>query len=251
MPFARASVSAGTVALVDTRRGAVAPCRAHWNGHHNAVFDVKWADGDATLLTAGGDQTARVWDAATGMCTAVLAGHSGSVKGVAAGGGGLVATCSRDGSVMLWDARAPGGGARVAVVPNAHWPAAVPPRPAGGAGGPAGGGRKRGQGASPPPARAVTCVAFVEGEGGPVRLLSGGAADGCAGGGGVGVGVGVAGLVGEGRGWLCFCCCMCVCVCVCVCFGGLSPDAPRRCGGAPAVSINGRRRCQSTRAQVR
>ncbi|MFE5214057.1 MULTISPECIES: WD40 repeat domain-containing protein [unclassified Streptomyces] len=61
------------------------------------------ADG-TWLATASGDAV-RVWDRATGTCTATLGGHTGSVLAVViAPGGTWLATTADDGTVRIWDA---------------------------------------------------------------------------------------------------------------------------------------------------
>ena len=82
--------------------------------HDNAVFDLAFSDQDATLATASGDRTAAVWDMKTRQCLAVLPGqeaYSGSIKQVCFGptsNGKVIATCSRDGSLNMWDLRCTG-----------------------------------------------------------------------------------------------------------------------------------------------
>lgn len=82
---------------------------AQWLAHANAVFDVAWGDGDRVVVTASGDQRARVWDTATQQPLATLAGHAGSVKAAAVAGCApwCVATGARDGALCVWDTRAP------------------------------------------------------------------------------------------------------------------------------------------------
>src|SRR5262249_21361894 len=56
------------------------------------------------LATASGDNTVKVWDAATGQELHTLEGHSSDVRGVAfSPDGSRLATASRDGTVKLWD----------------------------------------------------------------------------------------------------------------------------------------------------
>jgi WD40 repeat protein len=58
------------------------------------------------IVTASGDQTARVWDAATGKEMAVLRGHEGFVRAAAfSPDGSSVVTASRDQTARISDVR--------------------------------------------------------------------------------------------------------------------------------------------------
>jgi WD40 repeat protein len=64
----------------------------------------------ARIVTASADNTARLWDAATGQPIVVLKGHDGIVISAAfSPDGARVVTASRDGTARLWDARTPKG----------------------------------------------------------------------------------------------------------------------------------------------
>ncbi|GBG79386.1 hypothetical protein CBR_g29535 [Chara braunii] len=80
---------------------------AQWIAHNNAIFDVAWTRADTVLLTASGDQSVRMWDVETRKETAVMKGHTGSVKSLSVSPTqqDCFASGSRDGSVMLWDVR--------------------------------------------------------------------------------------------------------------------------------------------------
>nr|XP_020863555.1 denticleless protein homolog isoform X2 [Phascolarctos cinereus] len=54
-----------------------------WMAHWNAIFDLAWVPGEHRLVTASGDQTAKIWD----------------VKAAVFCSGG------RDGNIMVWDTR--------------------------------------------------------------------------------------------------------------------------------------------------
>jgi ribosome assembly protein 4 len=45
----------------------------------------------------------RVWNIANGRCETVISGHSDSVETVKWGGNGLIYTCSRDRTIMVWE----------------------------------------------------------------------------------------------------------------------------------------------------
>ncbi|ETI21427.1 hypothetical protein G647_07774 [Cladophialophora carrionii CBS 160.54] len=76
--------------------------------HDNAIMDMQFSPDDHFLATASGDQTCRIIDMNTRTGTHTLVGHVGSIKNVRwqpASGNKILATCSRDGSVCLWDLR--------------------------------------------------------------------------------------------------------------------------------------------------
>jgi WD40 repeat protein len=80
--------------------------RASWVGHEGReVYHVEYAPDGRTFATAGGDGTARIWDADTEHGRLVLRGHQGDVNWVSfdADGKRLV-TAGEDGTVRLWDA---------------------------------------------------------------------------------------------------------------------------------------------------
>jgi WD40 repeat protein len=63
--------------------------------------------GRPIALTGSRDQTARLWDVATGAELATLTGHTDYVNAVAlgeAGGRPIALTASRDQTVRIWDA---------------------------------------------------------------------------------------------------------------------------------------------------
>ena len=81
--------------------------QALWTAHDNAVFDVAWTERDSRLVTASGDQRARLWDVETQALLASLRGHAGSLKSVSVRPDEpwAVATGARDGTFCLWDTR--------------------------------------------------------------------------------------------------------------------------------------------------
>ena len=69
------------------------------------VIQIVFNSDGSRVATAGGDGTARLWDAATGQQQLVLRGHQAPVDSVSfSTDGKLVATSSDDESVRLWDA---------------------------------------------------------------------------------------------------------------------------------------------------
>ncbi|EEH47344.2 uncharacterized protein PADG_03442 [Paracoccidioides brasiliensis Pb18] len=76
--------------------------------HTNSIMDLDFSSDDTLLATASGDQTARIIDMPTQTSIFCLSKHTSSVKRVQfqpASNNNIVATCSRDGSVNIWDLR--------------------------------------------------------------------------------------------------------------------------------------------------
>lgn len=76
--------------------------------HDNAIMDMELSPDDSLLATASGDQTCRIIDMKQHQSTHTLRGHIGSIKRVQfqpCSGNNVLATCSRDGSICLWDLR--------------------------------------------------------------------------------------------------------------------------------------------------
>ncbi|BBH00446.1 Transducin/WD40 repeat-like superfamily protein [Prunus dulcis] len=107
----------GYLSLFDTRRKFSASASfqenadktkvCDWVAHQNAVFDVCWIKDDTQIMTASGDQTIKVWDIQEKKCTAILMGHTGSVKSLCPHPTNpeIIVSGSRDGSFALWDMR--------------------------------------------------------------------------------------------------------------------------------------------------
>src|ERR1700733_3491158 len=81
------------------------PQIASWQGHSKDAFFVTFSPDGSRLASAGGDQTARVWDGMSGHAICVCSGHTGDVNCVAfSPDGKLLATASEDCTVKVWDA---------------------------------------------------------------------------------------------------------------------------------------------------
>jgi proteasomal ATPase-associated factor 1 len=75
-------------------------------GHLGDVNVAKFFPSSRVLLSGGSDMVLRVWSVEEndGRCAAILRGHTGGVLGVGMlDRGRNVVSCSRDGSVRLWD----------------------------------------------------------------------------------------------------------------------------------------------------
>ncbi|MFG3054030.1 helix-turn-helix domain-containing protein [Kitasatospora sp. NPDC048239] len=140
-------------------------------GHLDSVNALGLTPDGATLVSASGDQSARVWDLATRRVTAELRGHPTFVLGLAVGGDNRTVVTSAGissppGSVLLWDLRrgtdlAPGPDRpAVTAVAAAGDRAAVGTADGRTALWEVGGGAARPVTVSPPSGRAVTALAF-------------------------------------------------------------------------------------------
>jgi WD40 repeat protein len=67
------------------------------------VYGVAFSPRGDQIATGSWDQTARIWDPATGECLASLAGHLGTVEAVTfSPSGDLLATASGDATARIW-----------------------------------------------------------------------------------------------------------------------------------------------------
>uniref|UniRef100_A0A8C8SFQ0 Denticleless E3 ubiquitin protein ligase homolog n=1 Tax=Pelusios castaneus TaxID=367368 RepID=A0A8C8SFQ0_9SAUR len=78
-----------------------------WLAHSNAVFDLAWVPGEHKIVTASGDQTAKVWDVRASELLGICKGHQCSLKSVAFSKFEKAVFCTggRDGNIMVWDTR--------------------------------------------------------------------------------------------------------------------------------------------------
>jgi WD40 repeat protein len=99
-------------------------------GHDHIVFAVAVAPDGTWLATASLDQTARIWDTATGQQRVILTGHDGPVTAVAvAPDGTWVATASSDRTARIWDTAT--GQQRAILARHDRWVTAVAVAPDG------------------------------------------------------------------------------------------------------------------------
>ncbi|KAL7389024.1 hypothetical protein ABVT39_024995 [Epinephelus coioides] len=96
----------GIVRIYNTERREQ-PLLKEWLAHENAVFDIAWVPGEPQLVTAAGDQTARLWDVKAGELLGSFKGHLCSLKSVAFTPQEKAVFCTgaRDGNIMVWDTR--------------------------------------------------------------------------------------------------------------------------------------------------
>ena len=76
------------------------------SGHSDFLRSAVYSPDGTRIVTASLDNTARIWDARTGVELAVLSGHSDRVNSaVYSPDGSQIATASSDKTVRMWDAR--------------------------------------------------------------------------------------------------------------------------------------------------
>jgi hypothetical protein len=80
-------------------------CRSVLEGHTDGVLAVVFSPDGQLVASASYDNTARVWEAATGSCRSVLKGHTSWVVAIVfSPDGQLVASASHDNTVQVWEA---------------------------------------------------------------------------------------------------------------------------------------------------
>ncbi len=98
--------------------------RRTMSGHTDCVTGVAVAPDGTWLATGGIDDTARIWDTATGQQRAILTGHARWVNAVAIAPDGMwLATASSDGTARIWDTAT--GEQRAMLIGHTSWVNAV------------------------------------------------------------------------------------------------------------------------------
>ncbi|XP_072265937.1 denticleless protein homolog [Pyxicephalus adspersus] len=98
----------GIIKLYDTECGETERrILKDWQAHANAVFDLAWVPGEHKLVTASGDQTAKLFDVKAGELIGECKGHQCSLKSVSFSKfeKAVFSTGGRDGNIMVWDTR--------------------------------------------------------------------------------------------------------------------------------------------------
>ncbi|KAL1986994.1 hypothetical protein VTN96DRAFT_5150 [Rasamsonia emersonii] len=124
LPFCAASCNTNSLVAVGDEEGGIRlldSAKEDKNGfskayltfrpHVNAIMDLEFSSDDIFLATASGDQTTLIIDMNTQKPIYCLANHVSSVKRVQfqpASNNKVIATCSRDGNVNIWDLRCKG-----------------------------------------------------------------------------------------------------------------------------------------------
>lgn len=123
LPFCTASCNTNSLVAIGEEEGGIriidsssasdfSTAHVTFRPHNNAVMDVTFSSDDYMLATASGDQTSRIIDMHTQQTVCILSGHTSSVKQVRfqPQDDNMLTTCSRDGSVQIWDMRCGGRG---------------------------------------------------------------------------------------------------------------------------------------------
>jgi len=75
------------------------------HGHQNGINSVSFSHDGTRIATASGDQTARIWEGASGRWIATLEGHTMTVHSADfSPDGSRIVTASRDDTARVWDA---------------------------------------------------------------------------------------------------------------------------------------------------
>ncbi|KAJ5106699.1 hypothetical protein N7456_003374 [Penicillium angulare] len=124
LPFCNASCNTNSLVAVGDEEGGIrlldsskedergfSGAYLGFRPHMNSIMDLEFSSDDMLLATASGDQTSLVIDMTTQRPVHCLSNHVSSVKRVQfqpASNNKVLATCSRDGNVNIWDLRCKG-----------------------------------------------------------------------------------------------------------------------------------------------
>src|SRR5262249_43627994 len=77
-----------------------------FRGHSDVITDRAFSPDGSRVVTASGDETARIWDAETGATVVELKGHANIVRTAAfSSDGSRIVTVSSDGTARVWNAK--------------------------------------------------------------------------------------------------------------------------------------------------
>lgn len=97
-------VGAGLWSLVDPLTGKEIAQLNGEGGHSGRIWSAAFRRDGRLLVTAGEDETARIWDRRSGEQRLTLVGHTASLRSADfSPDGSLIATSSDDGTARLWD----------------------------------------------------------------------------------------------------------------------------------------------------
>ncbi len=99
--------SSPRVATIRRRSGTcgVVPRSSHSRGTPQVVRSASFSPDGSRIVTASGDKTAKVWDAASGAEILTLKGHTDTVFSASfSPDGSRIVTASRDNTAKVWDA---------------------------------------------------------------------------------------------------------------------------------------------------
>lgn len=116
----RAGAAALAAALLPGVSGVPAAEPVILRGHAADVFTAAFTPDGGRVVTAGADETARLWDASTAKEIRLLRGHVGPVTCLAMSGDGrTLATGGQDAAVRIWSLPLPGPRIRLPAHPSA------------------------------------------------------------------------------------------------------------------------------------
>ena len=109
-PLIAAGDEEGRVRLIETANDCsneFKRCHLILKPHDNAIMDMSFSEDDYLLATASGDQTCQIIDVQAQRSLHALNGHLSSIKAIKfqPGTKHMFVTCSRDGTVAIWDTR--------------------------------------------------------------------------------------------------------------------------------------------------